>query len=89
MSMQGNTVDVIGYVYTTLGGTAYFVPIGSSINIFVFGLSLNSSTSIGPNENAANFTDVANAIQKFIHNGNVSNAVNCFPGGSWNGQYPA
>lgn len=85
---QPGTVVTIGYVYPTLGGTAYFVPINSAINVWVFGLTINSSVPVGNDAQASDFNHIMNVISQFIHNGNITSTANCFPGGNWDGTYP-
>jgi hypothetical protein len=84
----GNTI-VLGYVYPTLGGSAYFVPVGASINVFIFGLTVTSSSYVGTNAQAGSATAIYNAISKYLKGVPSLNSVNCYPGGNWNGTYPA
>ena len=87
---SGSALDVIGYIYPTLGGTAYFVPLSSSIGVAVFGISFNSSVPVGSNTSIANVSNIDNFLSKhLLHGFKLGNPVNCYPGGNWNGKYPS
>lgn len=87
---SGSALDVIGYIYPTLGGTAYFVPLSSSVGVAVFGISFNSSVPVGSNTSISNVANVDNFLsQHLLHGIKLGNPVNCYPGGNWNGTYPS
>lgn len=86
---SGASIDVLGYLYPTLGGKVYFVPLPSSINVFLFGITFNSSTPVGTTATIAQSATIANALSKYLHGAQVMNPVNCYPGGDWDGTYPS
>ena len=87
---SGSALDVIGYIYPTLGGTAYFVPLSSSVGVAVFGISFNSSVPVGSNSSISSLANIEKFLsQHLLHGLKLGNPVNCYPGGNWNGKYPS
>ena len=91
---------LVGYVYTTVGGEAYFEPVSGSVGIGVVTIGTDASLDVGPNSFVKGIATLGSTVSQKISSvlknvgsphfalpGPTGGA--CFKGGDWNGTIPS
>ncbi|MHB8462033.1 MAG: hypothetical protein ACYDA1_05255, partial [Vulcanimicrobiaceae bacterium] len=83
---------LIGYIYTTWGGTAYFEPVASAVSAGVVSIGVSGYINVGPNSLTQNINKYMGTLGKIL-NKKVKAGIDggndaCFSS-NWDGTYPS